>query len=111
MAPSFKSATAGCSADQAVEVVTITHPFHPHCGQELVLATRRHNWGEDRVMYFNEAGRLCSLPTSWTSAADRDHFIRASDGRSWFRVDDLLDLAERVQTIVDSRRSGRRGVK
>lgn len=62
-------------------------------------------------MYFNEAGRLCSLPASWTSAADMDHFMRASDGRSWFRVDDLLVLAERVQAIIESRKPAQRGVK
>jgi hypothetical protein len=77
----------------------------------LVLATRRLNWGEDRVMYFNEAGRLCSMPTSWTSAAEVDHFMRASDGRSWFRVDDLLELTALVDTIVDSRKRPRRSVK
>jgi hypothetical protein len=107
----MKSPTAVCSANQAVEVVTITHPFHPLLGRELVLATRRHNWGEDRVMYFNEAGRLCSLPTSWTSAATSDHFALAADGRSWFRVDDLLELSALVQTVVESRKSRRRSVK
>jgi len=29
---------------------------------------------------------------SWTSLADQDLFARASAGRSWFRIDDLLRL-------------------
>ena len=47
-------------------------------------------------MYFNETGRLHSMPTSWTSVADDNPFQCASNGRSWFRVDDLLGLAALV---------------
>jgi len=56
------------------------------------LTTRRDNWGEDRVMFFNAHGRLRSMLASWTSLADQDLFARASAGRSWFRIDDLLRL-------------------
>ncbi len=62
-------------------------------------------------MYFNEAGRLCSMPTSWTSVADIDHFERASGTRSWFRIDDLLELAAQVQSLNRARQSRRRAVK
>jgi len=44
------------------------------------------------------------MPTSWTSVADVDHFELASGGRSWFRVDDLLELSALVQTLNQSRR-------
>lgn len=89
----------------------MTHPFHPRRGDTLVLVTRRQNWGEDRVMYFNEAGRLRSMPASWTSAFEADHFLMASGGRSWFRVDDLLELVVLLQSLVTVREPVRRGVK
>ena len=49
---------------------------------------RKNNWGEDRVLYYNAQGRLCSVLASWTSLALQDAFSLASAGRSWFRVDD-----------------------
>jgi len=57
-----------------------------------VLGTRRQNWGEDRVVYFDAAGRLRSMPASWTDLSQQDAFTQASGGRSWFRPDDLLRL-------------------
>lgn len=57
-----------------------------------MLATRRQNWGEDRVMFFDAQGRLRSMLTSWTSLAGEDAFTQASAARSWFRIDDLLKL-------------------
>lgn len=76
-----------------------------------MLVTRRQNWGEDRVMYFSEAGRLRSMPTSWTSAVEADHFSMASDGSSWFRVDDLLELVMLLQSLATTREPAQRGVK
>ncbi len=61
-------------------------------GAEWVLVTRRLNWGEDRVMFFDNHGKLRSMPTSWTSEADHDAFTAASAGRSYFRADDLMRL-------------------
>lgn len=71
----------------------ITHAFHPRRGTQFPVATRRQNWGEDRLMYFDGQGRLRSILTSWTSLAVADAFAQASGGRSWFRPDDLLRLA------------------
>jgi Family of unknown function (DUF5372) len=65
-----------------------------------VLLARRPNWGEDRVMFFNEQGRLCSMLASWTSLAERDLFDQASAGRSWFRPDDLLRLSALVDEVT-----------
>ncbi|MFC0691473.1 DUF5372 family protein [Paraburkholderia humisilvae] len=39
----------------------MTHPFHPLRGTRIQLATRRQNWGEDRVMFYDEHGRLDSV--------------------------------------------------
>jgi len=71
----------------------ITHAFHPQRGTRFPVATRRQNWGEDRLMYCDGQGRLRSILTSWTSLAAADAFAQASGGRSWFRPDDLLRLA------------------
>jgi hypothetical protein len=60
------------------------------------VTTRKNNWGEDRVMYFDSKGKLRSILASWTSLAKQDLFAQASAGRSWFRVDDLLRLSAQI---------------
>ena len=35
-------------------------------GCRFALATRKQNWGEDRVMYYDAEGRLRSMLTSWS---------------------------------------------
>ena len=64
----------------------ITHPFHPQRGTQWVLVTRKGNWGEDRVMYYDRQGRLRSMRTSWTSLADQDLLAKrpgAAPGFGW----------------------------
>ncbi|WP_367160132.1 DUF5372 family protein, partial [Mesorhizobium sp.] len=56
----------------------MTHPFHPWRGQRFVLSTRKQNWGEDRVMFYDAAGRLRSLLASWTDVAEPDVFIQVA---------------------------------
>ena len=70
----------------------ITHPFHPLCGAEYELVTRKLTWGEDRVFYYAPNGKLKSLLTNVTDVASTDAFDRISAGCSAFRVDDLLEL-------------------
>ena len=75
-----------------------------------MLSTRKQNWGEDRVMFFDEEGCLRSLLASWTSVDEPDAFARASGGRSWLRTDDLA----RLRVLVDEVRCAlrrRKGVK
>jgi hypothetical protein len=88
---SLKSSTAS-SPGTAVTSFEVTHVFHPKRGTRFLLATRRQNWGEDRVMYFDAQGRLRSMLASWTNLADEELFAQASAGRSWFRPDDLVQL-------------------
>ena len=64
-----------------------------------VLVTRRQNWGEDRVMFFDAQERLRSVLTAWTSLADADLFAQASAGRSWFRPDDLVRLGSLISEL------------
>jgi hypothetical protein len=71
----------------------VTHPFHPLRGREFALVDRRTTWGEDRVYYHDETGRLRRLPAAWTSVAACGPFEALSGGRSHFRIEDLLQLA------------------
>jgi hypothetical protein len=75
----------------------VTHPFHPLLGREYELIQYRHFWGEDRVVYVDEMGEARSLPARWTSAASEDPVVVVSDGRSHFRVGDLVELAKLVR--------------
>lgn len=62
----------------------------------------RQTWGEDRAFFLDEDGTLKSLPTAWTDAAAPDVFVAMADGRSPFRAEDLVALAE----LVDRARGG-----
>ena len=66
-------------------------------GQELELVGYAHTWGEHRVFY-REAGseRVRSLPAIWTDVVEVDAFVALAEGRSLFRVEDLLGLVELV---------------
>ena len=72
-----------------------------------MLATRKQNWGEDRVMFFDDQGRLRSLLTSWTDVDEPDAFTQCSCGRSWLRTDDLLHLRALVEEIAKGQRRRR----
>jgi hypothetical protein len=67
------------------------------------MVTRRHNWGEDRVMFFDDAGRLRSVLASWTNVDEPDVFSQAAGGKSFLRPDDLANLA----ALIDEMRRAR----
>jgi Family of unknown function (DUF5372) len=79
----------------------VTHPFHPWVGRELMFVAVRQTWGEDRVFFVEDDGRLDSVPSGWTDVGEPDVFVAVAAGRSRFRVVDLLGLAELIE------RSGR----
>jgi len=56
-------------------------------------------WRQDRVFFFGEDGNLKSLPTAWTDVAEPDVFVAMAAGRSPFRVEDLLALAEVIDGL------------
>ena len=78
------------------------HPFHPMSGQEFELVTYRSAWGEDRVYFRDEAGRLHHMPVGWTSVMEPDAFLTTSSGRCRFRSDDLLRLADLIDKLKSS---------
>lgn len=73
-----------------------------------MLATRKQNWGEDRVMFFDDQGRLRSLLASWTNVDEPDAFIQRSAGRAWLRADDLLRLRALLEEIAKGQATRRR---
>ncbi len=77
----------------------VTHPFHPLKGREFALVTVRQNWSEDRAYFHDDDGRLISVPTAWTSICAPDPFVVVSAGRSPFRAQDLLEVAELIEAI------------
>ena len=71
-------------------MVRVTHPYHPLCGRQYQLITHRKNWGEDRVYFEDEAGRLVRSPALWTDPFGRDPVEEVAAGRAHFRPADLL---------------------
>jgi len=63
----------------------------------------RQTWGEDRVYFHDDSGRLLRLPRQWTDVVAEDATTRIGAGRAHFRYDDLRRLADPL-TRVDSRR-------
>ena len=89
----------------------MTHPFHPLRGYKFTLVTRKYNWSEDRVCYFNNNGKLCSMLASWTNIDPPDTFYEAANGRSWFRINDLSELSNTLKILLERYDSEARGVK
>jgi hypothetical protein len=79
--------------------VRITHPFHPHSGREFELICRRRHWGEDRVVYSDEDGRLRTISAAFTDAAPLDEFRLAAGGKAAFRTVDLMTLCELLDRL------------
>jgi hypothetical protein len=73
--------------------------------------TYRQNWGEQRVYFHDDQGRLISLPAAWTSLWPTDPVVDISAGRSAFRVEDLLELANLVEWIQREPRGKDEGQK
>ncbi|CAD6563219.1 hypothetical protein LMG24235_08461 [Paraburkholderia sabiae] len=72
-----------------------------------MLATRKQNWGEDRVMFYDAHGRLRSLLASWTNVDEQDVFAQVAGGKSFLRPDDLADLAVLIDEIRSRHRRAR----
>ncbi len=66
-----------------------------------------HTWGEHRV-FFRETGdqRVRSLPASWTDVEEPDAFVVVAAGRSLFRPEDLLALADLLDRLRPAKRRG-----
>jgi hypothetical protein len=63
-------------------------------------------WGEDGITIQMADGSPRSVPMNWTDAIPADAYTTVGGGRSRFRVEDLLALAELI--AGNGRRRGRR---
>jgi hypothetical protein len=79
--------------------VRITHPFHPNFGREFDLICRRRHWGEDRVVYSGDDGRLRTISAAFTDVAPVDEFRLVAGGRVAFRTVDLMALCELLDRL------------
>jgi hypothetical protein len=52
------------------------------------------------VSFYNEEGRLRSVPARWTSVVEPDPFLAVAAGRSLFRVAELLRLADLLERLA-----------
>ena len=91
--------TTAPQGDVAARVFHVIHPFHPWRGQPFELVAYKSAWGEDRVYFYNHEQQLIALPASWTDVIAVDPFVAVAEGRSVFRAEDLLDLAELVRRL------------
>ena len=83
-------------------VFSVIHPFHPLHGRKFKLVNYTLCWGEGRVYFYDDEGRLSSLPAKWTSVGPKDVFAELSKGRSSFRLEDLLELANLLRGAADN---------
>ena len=58
--------------------------------------TSKQLWGEDRVTLQYPDGSIQSVPVGWTDLLPADPYLSVGQGRSRFRVEDLLALVELV---------------
>ena len=63
--------------------------------------TYKQAWGEERVYFRDDAGRLRHMPVTWTSHFEPDVFQVTAAGRCRFRIDDLLRLVELLEGLRD----------
>ena len=58
----------------------------------LELAAQGREWGEERVYYRDENGRMRFVPARWTNVGATDPFVLTAAGRALFRLEDLIRL-------------------
>ncbi len=114
MAPAKTSASGAwrtrsttANAAETGETFRVTHPYHPLFRREYKVVTYCHGWGNHRVYFHDDAGRLRKIPAGWTDVVAEDPFVIVSAGRSAFHVADLLKLADLIEVLKPRRR--RRG--
>lgn len=84
----------------------MTHPFHPLFGCEFELVTYKKAWGEDRVYFHNDGGRLHRMPVGWTSVEPPDPFKTVAAGRCRFTTEDLLRLVDLIGRLKGEEQVG-----
>ena len=79
---------------------TITHPFHPLCGQRFPLLSQSRAWGEERVFFADpQTHQVRSLPLAWTSLALPDPFLVGAAGKTVLRFEDIRPLNQMLKAL------------
>jgi len=81
---------------------TVTHPFHPLYQSQFELLSYRKSWGRQFIDFQYENGKTGAIPLAWTDADQADPFLTISQGRSVFRVPELLQLVELIDLMTQS---------
>ncbi|MCY4500684.1 MAG: DUF5372 family protein [Alphaproteobacteria bacterium] len=78
----------------------VTHAFHPLKGRMYkITAVISQGSDDERVMFRDELDYLRHMPARWTDFAEPDPFLAISDGRSAFKVVDLLALTDLLSAL------------
>jgi hypothetical protein len=64
-----------------------------------VAEKRTHDYVRHGTTNHDERGELKSLPAAWTDVVEPDLFVVVTAGRSPFRVEDLLALADLLSSL------------
>jgi hypothetical protein len=75
-------------------------------GREIEVVGRATHWGDERVVYLNDDGRVRSISTAFTDIGQQDEFRRIAAGRAAFRTCDLLDLFRRLGVLLSDHGAG-----
>jgi hypothetical protein len=94
-----------------VQLVRITHPFHPFSGRQLVCVGERFNRAGKRLLLRVDDSAICSVPPQWTDVVTPDPEVVMGQGRAPFRIADLVDLAQLVERLSSERRSEVRAIR
>jgi hypothetical protein len=70
--------------------------------REFDLLIRQRNWGEDRVYFTDDTGKLVSVPANYTNVDASGPFVVISAGRSRFRYEDLLNLVRLIHHLDEA---------
>lgn len=101
-APWQEQSNAGDADAEQQKRIRITHPFHPLRDQSFRFVVSKQIWGEDRVSFQHPDGSLRSVPVGWTDFLPPDPYHSVGQGRSRFRAEDLMALAD----LISGKRSG-----
>jgi hypothetical protein len=86
-----------------VQLVRITHPFHPFADRQLVCIGERYNRYGKRLLLRVDDDTICSVPPQWTDMAAAEPDIVMGQGRTLLRFVDLMELAQFVERLASER--------
>lgn len=66
------------------------------------MLSYRKSWGRQFIDFQHDNGETGAIPLAWTDADQADPFLTVSQGRSVFRVAELLRLVQLVDLTTRS---------